>query len=316
MTERYARSGPEVPPDWYVRGSGGPYRFTSWISFRLPDRSDYLWESRNQRKGAGPRTRVLHRAPVDAADPRLAKSPWLRFWAPKRLAWWVAIAFMFGSVLFIVGAAGSLVPEVFGGTHRMSLFAESCYFVGAMVYTASIYGQLLESINADDRITADRETHPPDRFRWFTFAPKRLSFLTPFVLLIGSLVFNYETTFALGAAADVLPRLGLWSTSLLGGVLFLASSLLQLSEATHHYVRFQPRNISWWVAVSFILGSVGFIIGALPGFGLPGLPTAEVGSGPVVVKLSFLGGGIAFLVGSYLMLPEFFTQLRAQGRAE
>src|SRR5690606_11755261 len=95
-------------------------------------------------------------------------------------------------------------------------------------------------------------------------------------------------------------------------VLFLVSAYMQLAEAGHGYVRFRPRDLSWWVAVCFVLGSIGFIIGTLPGLEPPGFPTAEQGPGALTVKLGFLGRGIAFLVGSYLMLPELFTQTRAE----
>ncbi|WP_460955480.1 hypothetical protein [Parasphingorhabdus pacifica] len=95
------------------------------------------------------------------------------------------------SALFIAGVAGSLMPQLFGGHHRMSLFAEACYLLGALLYTASIYGQVFESMNADVRIRSDRTSQVPEKFRWFAFEPWRLEFLTPFVLLIGSLVFNF-----------------------------------------------------------------------------------------------------------------------------
>lgn len=196
------------------------------------------------------------------------------------------------------------MPGVFGGTHGMSVFAETCYFIGALLYTVSIYGQVLESINADDRIGMEPENRPTRKFRWFAFQPARLAFMTPFVLLIGSLVFNYETTFALGSTLGVLPELLLWTTSLLGAVLFLVSCCMQFAEVGHSYLSWRPRDVSWWVAVFFILGSIGFIVGSLPGFGAPGL---AAGGEILVIKLGFLLGGLFFLVGSYLMLPEMFS---------
>jgi hypothetical protein len=39
------------------------------------------------------------------------------------------------------------------------------------------------------------------------------------------------------------------------------------------------------------------------------------GHGATIVKLGFLAGGVAFLLGSYPMLPELFTQLRTRGCA-
>lgn len=295
--------------DW-----GGPRPFVSWRRYRLPDQSRYLWESRHHRKGAGPRAyadRVGLRT-SSAGERATTKSPWLRFWAPHRLAWWIATIFMAGSAFFVLGAAGSLVPQAFPTTHALRMFAESCYFAGATLYTVSIYGQLLETINADKSVDPDRRTRAPEQFRWFAFEAAHLEFLVPFVLLLGSLVFNYETVFALGSSVDVLPHLGLWVTSLIGALLFLVSGCLQFMEAGHGYLSFDPRNVSCWIGLLFIIGSVGFVVGALPGLEPPGLPTNETGPGSLIVKVGFLLGGLAYLTGSYLMLPELFVQLRAQ----
>ena len=222
---------------------------------------------------------------------------------------------MLGSGFFVAGAWGSLVPHVFGGEHPMSVFAESCYCIGAVLYTASIYGQVLESLNADDRIESDRTSRPPERFRWVGFEPRRLEFMTPAVVFVGSVVFNYETIVALGATLDLLPRLWLWGSSMVGSILFLVSSCMQVAEAGHGYIRFAPRDISWWVGVFFVLGSIGFVVGTLPGLEPPGLPTSQQGAGALVVKIGFLSGGMSFLIGSFLMLPEMVVQLRNQGEA-
>ncbi|TDD87792.1 hypothetical protein E1202_15985 [Saccharopolyspora karakumensis] len=305
--------GPNVPRAWERAGSGGPRPFTSWISYRRPQGTCYLWESRHSRKGAGPVTATGRAAP-HTAEAESSPNPWLQLWAPQRLAWWIALIFLVGSLLFIAGAAGSLAPSAFGGQHRMAIYAESCYFLGALLYTVSVYGQVFESLNADDRVGPDGATHAPHRYRWFGFEPGKLSFWTPFVLLIGSLTFNYETTFAVGAKFELLPKAGLWWTSLIGSVLFLVSSLLQLAEAGHGYLKFDPRDVSCWVGLLFVLGSIGFIVGSLPGFPDTGFPTAENPAGASIVKVGFLAGGVAFLLGSYLMLPELFIQLRSRDR--
>jgi hypothetical protein len=309
--------GPEVPPNWRETGKGGPKPFVTWRSYELPDRSEYLWESRHHRKGAGPRTyadRVGLRV-SSSGEQDLHRSPWLRFWAPHRLAWWISMVFVVGSVFFVLGAAASLVPRAFPSESAMSTFAESCYFLGATLYTVSIYAQLLETINADKSIAPDRSTRKPKQFRWFAFEITHLEFLVPFVLLLGSLVFNYETVFALGSSIGWLPKLGLWVSSMLGSLLFLASGVLQFVEAGHGYAKFDPSNVSCWIALLFVLGSIGFVIGSLPGLDPPGLPTNQTEPGALTVKIGFLIGGIGYLVGSYLMLPEMFTQLREQSRA-
>jgi hypothetical protein len=288
----------------------------SWATYQLPDGSRYTWQARQHRKGAGPRTLVADRVGLripGAGAPIRTADPWRRFWAPERLAWWVAVVFIVGSAFFVVGATGSLIPSAFGDKTRMSVFAEANYFLGATLFTVGIYAQLLEGLNADERLGADPQHYPRSRFRWFVPQPAdlaRLEILIPLVFLIGSLVFNYETIDSLGSALGLIPELGLWQTSLLGSVFFLLAGVLQYLEAGDRCFSLEPRDVSWWIGVLFIVGGIGFVIGCLPGLHTPGLPTAKQGSGPAIVKVGFLIGGIAYLIGSYLMLPELFTELR------
>ncbi|ORX06154.1 hypothetical protein [Mycolicibacillus trivialis] len=315
-TPRPARVGPRVPADWTPLRWGGPPPFVSWVTYRLPDGSEYTWRARPHRKRTGPLLLSADRAGLRTGEgqPADATSPWRRFWAPHRLAWWLALVFTVGSALFVAGAAGSLVPAFFGGQHPMSVFAESCYFAGAVLFTVALYGVLLEALNTDERIGPEGDNPAPRRFRWSP-APAdltRLEVLIPVVFLAGSLIFNYETTDSLASLFDLLPRLGLWQTTMIGSVFFLLGSMLQFIEAGNHYLSVEPRDISWWIGVLFILGSVGFVIGSLPGLGTPGVPDAHADAGALIVKIGFLSGGVAYLAGSYLMLPEMFSHLRPE----
>lgn len=312
-TRRY---GPSAPAEWTRVGSGGPAPFVSWVTYQLEDGSEYTWRARQHRKGAGPQILYADRVGLRTTrrgEPISTVSPWLRFWAPHRLAWWVAIVFIVGTALFVAGAAGSLVPSAFGGQHRMSVFAESCYFTGAVLFTLALYGQLLEGINTDESIGPNRESYAPQRFRWFIRQPgdlARLEILIPAVFLIGSLTFNYETAGSLGSLLGLVPRVGLWPTTMIGSIFFLVASLLQFVEAGNRYLSGAVRDVSWWIAVLFVVGSIGFIVGSLPGLGTPGMPNAAEDAGALIVKVGFLAGALAYLAGSYLMLPELFTQLR------
>ena len=228
------------------------------------------------------------------------------------------MTFIIGTALFVAGAGGSLAPSLFGGQHRMSIFAESCYFTGALLFTVAVYAQLLEGINADDRIGPTRDSHSPRTFRWIISRPAdlaRLECLTPVVFLVGSVIFNYETTFSLGSLFGLLPRAALWDTTLIGSIVFLAASLLQFVEVSDRDLGTDVRDVSWWIGVLFILGSICFIIGSLPGLGTPGMPDAAQDAGAVIVKVGFFAGGLAYTAGSYLMLPELFTQLRSHPMA-
>jgi hypothetical protein len=308
-----AAIGPQVPEGWELRRQGGLRPFITYVEYQRPDGSVYRYETRLGRKGHGPR----RAGPTSVPSSR---SPWARFWAPDRLAWWVAILFVVGSICFILGAAASLVPSLFGSQHTMSVVAEIFYTAGAALYTVSVYGQLLEYLNEDDRITDGDGSLAPESWRWWAWRPTELGWLVPFVFLVGAVVFNYETIAALLSSLGLVSEhVGLWTTSMLGSVLFLAASVLQIVEVGHGSLRAQPRNISWWVAVLFVIGSIGFIIGSLPGFGSGGggLPNADQEPGPLIVKVGFLLGGIAYAVGSYLMLPEMFQELsRQQGNGD
>jgi hypothetical protein len=63
--------------------------------------------------------------------------------------------------------------------------------------------------------------------------------------------------------------------------------------------------VSWWVAVVNLMGSVAFQISALYSFAGP--EPAAPGS-LFWAALYTAAGGLCFLVGSYLMIPELFDQ--------
>lgn len=308
MPESYVeRERIKAPDAWEKRESGGvPYFEDSRAVYRLPDGSEYAWESRRHRKGRGPRSPEgqAARTADRGAKPR-KRNPWLGGFAPHSISWWVAIVFTVGSALFTLGAAASLFGPFFGSEERSRMIADLSYFIGALLFTGGIYLQLLEALNSSDYIGLKRPYNPPSNFTWFAWQPRRLEFMAPFLLLIGSLFFNVETTLvilsSLGLAA--LPvAVGL--TSFAGSLLFLLPSYLQMVEVCHRYLCFRPREISWWVTVLFVLGSVGFVVGSVFGFDVPGLSSPAESE---ITKIGFLQGSVFFLVGSYLMLPEMYS---------
>lgn len=309
MTEDYVEHDRvTAPEEWEKLDSGGVEGFEdSRAVYRLPDGSEYVWESRRHRKGRGLKEPSGRVAVLQDRSPEAGKSsPWLGGFAPHRISWWVSVVFIVGSALFTLGASASLFSQVFGGEEAAKVVADASYFVGALLFTGGIYLQLLEGINSSDYIGLKPPYRPPQEFRWFAWQPRRLEFMAPFLLLIGSLFFNVETTLvivsALGLAA--LPvAIGL--TSLAGSGLFLAPSYLQMIEVCHRYLCLRPREISWWVTAFFVLGSVGFVVGSVFGFDVPGLSSPAES---VVTKIGFLQGSVFFLVGSYLMLPEMFSE--------
>lgn len=307
-TDHRIRDRITAPKEWEKLDSGGAAGFEdSRAVYRLPDGSEYVWEARRHRKGRGPKdargqaSQEGHRAPESSK-----RHPWLGGFAPHRLSWWVAVTFILGSALFTLGATASLFTTLFGGEETATIVADVSYFVGALLFTGGVYLQLLESINESDNIGFKTRRESGEGFRLFAWQPRRLAFMAPFLLLIGSLLWNVETTLVVLSALGLLGLpLAIGLTSLAGSALFLVPSYLQMIEVCHRYLCWRPREISWWVTVFFVLGSVGFLVGSIFGFDVPGLSSPAESE---ITKWGFLLGSVFFLIGSYLMLPEMFSE--------
>lgn len=298
------RTQVDFPAEWELLETEGIGGFVTRVVHRRPDGSEHAWTSRRHRKGRGGKVRFG--GSEKAADPsHVRDNPWLGVWAPHRISWWVAIGFMVGSALFALGAGASLwLPDLASG-ELAARIADWSYFVGTTIFTVAVYLQLLETINADPHPI--RAHHRSDEtFRLFAWQPKRLSYMEVFILLVGTVLFNVETALALiGVSAKEGINWLLSVPSFVGAVLFVAGTYLQVVEVCHRYLCFRPHSISRWSALFNFLGCVGFLVGAYVGFGIPGLSTP---ADPTIVKAAYLQGSVFFLVGSYLMLPEMFSE--------
>lgn len=298
------RTQVDFPAEWEPLETGGVGGFVTRAVHRRPDGSTHVWTSRRHRKGRGGKIRS-DGSENAAITSHVRDNPWLGVWAPGRISWWVAIGFMFGSALFALGAGVSLWFTAFMDRELATRIADWSYFVGTTVFTVAVYLQLLETINADPH--PSRARHRSDEtFRWFAWQPKRLSYMEVFVLLVGTIFYNVETALALiGVSGKEGINWLLSVPSLVGAVLFVAGTYLQVVEVCHRYLCFRFRSISWWSALFNFLGCVGFLVGAYAGLSAPGLSTP---ADPTIVKAAYLQGSVFFLVGSYLMLPEMFSE--------
>lgn len=286
---------PNVPEDWELVDSGGARPFESWAIFRRPDGSEYLWESRNHRKVAG----------QGAASGFMSGKDSRMYWAPRWLSWWGAIVLAIGSACFVLGAAGSLLPGLFGGTGGAAVFEQSSYLVGTLLLTVSTYILIMESINASDYIDESSQEGAKQSFRWFAWQPYRLAFVSPFLLFVGSNILNVDTALALGAALKWVPMSLTGWLGLAGTMLFVVGSYTYLIEVCHGYpLCWQPRSLEWWVTMLFLIGSVLIVVGFVALFGLPLLPVAVE---ELVVAFTFLVAGVCWTVAGYLMLREYFA---------
>ena len=96
-------------------------------------------------------------------------------------------------------------------------------------------------------------------------------------------------------------RQQVWRPDALGSVCFLVASALAWFEVSHGWTSWQPRNLSWWIPLANLIGSVAFGVSAVAAFVVPA-------TGALLdVELSNLGtfiGALCFLGGALLLLPE------------
>ncbi|MGE4555952.1 MAG: hypothetical protein AB7D07_03925 [Desulfovibrionaceae bacterium] len=279
------------------RQGAGP--FVTLVSHTLPSGWVRLNASRRDRKGLGPQ--FIH--PDGTPHCLKVGNPWLRFWAPDRLAWWVAVCFVLGSVHFTLGPVFSISGWGLAGRAR-ALW----YFIGSIFFTMASYLQYLEALNAPlgPEYFGKGPGAGPSRphWRWFGFFPKHVAFWASFPQFLGTLCFNVNCWAGLSVNQSVAAAWEKeWATGVTGSVFFLVSAWFAILEVCHTHFAFEPRNISWWVVWTNFLGCAGFLVGAI--LALPG-----VGSGWILCADNWFNfqGGLFFLISSYLMLPELFSE--------
>jgi hypothetical protein len=122
-------------------------------------------------------------------------------------------------------------------------------------------------------------------------------------------MFNFNTVDAmLTGLSWEREDLLVWTPNMVGCVCFLVASYLAYAEVSQGAASFATRSISWWVAVANLLGSVAFQLSALYSFAGPEPAGAVFWAGFYTAA-----GGVCFLVGSYLMIPELFDEETESG---
>ena len=277
---------PLTPKGWTVsaRSSVGP--FATHVTWRRADGGVTEWASRAHRK----RTSRLagHAAGV--------------WWAPWRVSWWIGVLFAFGSTCFFVGPFPGFV-ELVGSQVDGIVF-----FVGSIFFTSAAALLWLETINAQQGPVVSKR-----RFRAVSFEPHRIDWWSSGVQLVGTLFFNVDTFRAMQAGLDAqaYDRL-VWTPDVVGSACFLVSGYLAYAEVCGGYLWTRRRGLEWKIAAVNLLGCIAFGISAIAAFWVPS-------SGSVVdlavANVFTAFGGLCFLVGAILLLPESAGHARAAAGA-
>lgn len=267
---------PRTPPGWRVsaRRTVGP--FTTHITWEHPDGRDVAWSSRAHRKHASWQSRAG------------TEGVW---WAPRRVSWWIGVLFAVGASCFLVGPFPGFVGLVGSGVDAI------VFFVGSIFFTTAAFLQWLETINADPDPIAHRA-----RFRVLSFEPHRIDWWSSGVQLVGTVLFNVNTFHALqeGLDAESYDRL-VWTPDAVGSACFLVSGYLAYVEVCGGYLWTRRRTLEWKIAAVNLLGCIAFGISAIAAFWVP---SAGSVLDLAAANLFTAFGGLCFLVGAVLLLPE------------
>jgi hypothetical protein len=233
--------------------------FTTRLSWRLPEGANVIWESRLARK----REALLVRRPGDTAGTHVQAETATLIWL-RRLNALAAGAFIIGGALFALGAA---VSQFGSGDPTQSA---SIYFAGGLFFNAGGYVSLLQVVNTPrhDGATGSLVTA---RWRWWSYEPLRLDWLSAFSLFVGTLAFgvNLLDSFLQGLTVHQVNRL-IWAPEVIGCVLFLISGHLAFAELCHRSLPcLRARSLGWWVVAVNQFGSALFMIAALAAFTRP-----------------------------------------------
>ena len=285
----------------------GPGPFVTHRVLRHPEGGFLVANSRRHRKGLRPH-RVADAAGADHPRPTHA-SAFRHLWAPKRLAWWIALLFALGSALFTLGGVGTTWPQSVPASLRDVSVLNRIFVLGAIFFTSAAWLQWLEALNGD--VAEALGDGAPRRWRWFGWRPRNLGYLASAVQLVGTVMFNLNTIDAtLSGLSWQREDLLVWTPNLLGCVCFLVASYLAYAEVSQAAALFEPRSVSWWVAVANLLGSVAFQLSALYS---PAGPEPAAAGALFRAGIYTAAGGLCFLLGSYLMIPELFDEEEETG---
>ncbi|MEV5484701.1 MULTISPECIES: hypothetical protein [Streptomyces] len=264
--------------------------FITRLTWRLEEGGTAVWESRAARKRG-----TLAVRPAGAAESSQRRADTAALARLRRLNGVAAGSFTLGGVLFAVGAA--LAQFSTAGP----LVSATVYFIGGVFFTLGGYAALAQTINAPRRegTAGELTSHG---FRWWSYEPGRVDWLSTFLLFQGTLVFgvNLLDSFLQGLTARQMNRL-VWTPDMIGCALFLVSGQLAVIEVCHGRPCFHRRSLGWWIVAVNQLGSALFMVSALAAFSRPATGSlVNVG----VANWGTLTGALCFAVAGVLQAYE------------
>ncbi|WP_328540642.1 hypothetical protein [Streptomyces sp. NBC_00344] len=260
--------------------------FTTRLTWHPPGGGTAIWESRLARRRG-----LIAVHPRGAATAHHTSADTTAVARLRSLNAIAATAFIIGGALF---AAGAAVAQFGSGD---ATTCASIYFAGGLFFNIGGYVSLLQVINAPRPVSGGEGALVTRRWRWWSYEPKHVDWLSAFVLFAGTLVFavNLLDSFLQGLTAQQINRL-VWSPDVIGCVLFLISGHLAFVEICHGRPCIRQRSLGWWIVAVNQSGSVLFLVSAFAAYTRPAtgsLINADIANwGTLTGALCFSLGGI------------------------
>lgn len=255
---------------------------------KRPDGTRLVYTSRRQRKGLGPERQGL--GPERQGGEATAGPAHQRvLWAPHEMSWRIAVLFMVGSFCFALGSAPGVSSWLDPGVVGL------VFFVGSIFFTSAGYSQYVQSINSGRPAGT--------KMRYFAWQPHRIDWWASGVQLVGTLWFNINTFAAMRSGFETTreQNLRVWTPDVLGSICFLVASELAIIEVCHCWFSWRDRDVSWWIVVVNMVGSIFFMASAIAAYVVP--DTGDLLDASLANSGTFLGG-LCFFWAARLLLDE------------
>jgi hypothetical protein len=278
------------PARWVLHRVERTAWFTTRVTWRTPDGGTARWASRLARRRG--RVELLGADGAAAGFVEATPATKRRLGRANVVA---ATAFTLGGTLFALGA---LMAQLGIGT---LWDVDTVYLVGGVFFSIGGYVSVVQASNTPVDID-DNGSLAATRWRWFTFEPRHIGWLSAAVLFAGTLFFAVSLVAAF--ASDLTPRQSngwIWLPDIVGCVCFLVSGHLALVEVGHGRIWRVVNDLGWWIVGVNQLGSILFFLAGVAAFTRPATSTAiDLG----LVNWGTFAGAVCFSVGGVLQLFE------------
>ncbi|MFI9770243.1 hypothetical protein ACIHJG_25725 [Streptomyces sp. NPDC052415] len=277
-----------MQPEQRAEGAGP---FTTRLTWDPPGGGTAVWESRLARRCGVIAVRVHGAAAAERISADAVAVTRLR-----RLNAIAAISFVVGGALF---AAGAAIAQFGSGDATV---CASIYFAGGLFFNTGGYVSLLQVINAPRHEGGGQGRLVTGRWRWWSYEPMRVDWLSAFVLFAGTLVFAVDLldSFLQGLNIHQVNRL-IWVPNVIGCALFLISGHLGFVEICHGRPCLRLRDLGWRIVAVNQLGSALFMVSALAAYTRPATDSLVNAD---IANWGTLAGAVCFSLAGLLQLGE------------